>query len=190
MTKICTKCNIDKDIIEFPIRKNGKDGHRNECKLCTYTIYYNENYRKPYQKEYERKNKDKIKGYRIKYKDKVNKKRTDRKKNDPYFKLICNLRNMTGAAFKINGYKKNSKTEDIIGISFEKFKIYIESQFEPWMNENNQGKYTGNYNETWQLDHIRPISNATTPEEIIKLSHYTNLRPLCSRKNIEKSNKF
>jgi 5-methylcytosine-specific restriction endonuclease McrA len=56
------------------------------------------------------------------------------------------------------------------------------------MNENNQGRYTGNYNETWQLDHIIPISTAETEEEIIKLNHYSNFMPLCSRKNLEKSN--
>ena len=56
------------------------------------------------------------------------------------------------------------------------------------MTENNQGKYTGNYNETWQLDHIEPVSNASTIEDVIKLNHYTNLRPLCSKKNLEKSN--
>lgn len=43
-------------------------------------------------------------------------------------------------------------------------------------------------NETWQIDHIYPISAASSPEEVIKLNHYTNLRPLCSRKNLEKSN--
>jgi len=57
------------------------------------------------------------------------------------------------------------------------------------MNWNNWGIYTGNYNENWQLDHISPSSIGTTEEEIIKLNHYTNFQPLCSRKNLEKSNK-
>lgn len=59
------------------------------------------------------------------------------------------------------------------------------------MNWDNHGKYTGNYNETWQYDHIIPISSATTEEEIIKLNHYTNFQPLCSKKNqIDKRNKI
>jgi 5-methylcytosine-specific restriction endonuclease McrA len=58
------------------------------------------------------------------------------------------------------------------------------------MTWKNHGKYTGNYNETWQYDHIIPISNAATEEELIKLNHYSNFQPLCSKKNLEKSNKI
>ena len=57
------------------------------------------------------------------------------------------------------------------------------------MNWNNHGNYTGKYSETWQYDHIIPISSGMTEDEIIKLNHYTNFRPLCSRENLEKSNK-
>jgi 5-methylcytosine-specific restriction endonuclease McrA len=56
------------------------------------------------------------------------------------------------------------------------------------MTWENQGKCMSNYNETWQLDHIIPISNAKSIEDVIKLNHYTNLRPLCSKLNLEKSN--
>jgi 5-methylcytosine-specific restriction endonuclease McrA len=57
-----------------------------------------------------------------------------------------------------------------------------------WMSWSNHGSYTGGYEETWQYDHIIPISEAKTYEEVIKLNHYTNFRPLCSKKNLEKSN--
>lgn len=122
--------------------------------------------------------------------DKLRKNKRNRYNNDPLFRLTCNLRSLTHKAFKMNGFKKSDRTENIIGISFTEFKEYIIGQFEPWMNENNQGIYTGKYNETWQIDHIIPISSARTPEEVIKLSHYTNLRPLCSKKNLEKSNRI
>lgn len=65
---------------------------------------------------------------------------------------------------------------------------YIEEKFESWMNWNNNGMYTSNYNETWHLDHIIPISKALNEEDIIKLNHYTNFQPLCSKKNLEKGN--
>jgi 5-methylcytosine-specific restriction endonuclease McrA len=55
------------------------------------------------------------------------------------------------------------------------------------MNWNNQGKYTGKYNETWQYDHIVPISSSMNEDDILRLNHYTNFQPLCSRKNLEKS---
>jgi len=113
----------------------------------------------------------------------------DRRKN-PLFKLSCNIRWLIYNGFKSIGFKKNSRTENILGCSYTDFKFYIENQFESWMTLYNQGVYTGNYNETWQIDHIEPISNAITKDDIIRLNHYTNLRPLCSKKNLEKGNKI
>ena len=42
----------------------------------------------------------------------------------------------------------------------------------------------------WDIDHIIPVSSAKREEEIIKLNHYTNLQPLCSKINryIKKNN--
>ena len=57
-------------------------------------------------------------------------------------------------------------------------------------NKSNIKTYVCVNNETWQLDHIVPISSAKTEDDIYKLNHYSNLRPLCSKKNLEKSNKI
>ena len=32
----------------------------------------------------------------------------------------------------------------------------------------------------WTLDHIIPISSGKSEDELIELSHYTNLQPICS----------
>ena len=32
--KVCTKCNEDKPLSEYGKRKDSKDGHRNDCKVC------------------------------------------------------------------------------------------------------------------------------------------------------------
>ena len=55
-----------------------------------------------------------------------------------------------------------------------------------WMSWSNYGNWNGypkELNAAWDIDHIIPISTAETEEEIIKLSHYTNLQPLCSYTN-------
>ena len=76
------------------------------------------------------------------------------------------------------------KTEEILGCSFEEFKIYLESKFEPWMTWNNRGLYNSSkLNYGWDIDHKIPLASAETEEEIIKLNHYTNLQPLCSYTN-------
>jgi len=42
----------------------------------------------------------------------------------------------------------------------------------------------------WHIDHIVPVSSAKTEQDIIKLNHYTNLRPMWASDNIKKSNKM
>lgn len=52
----------------------------------------------------------------------------------------------------------------------------------------NKDKYSkdghnGEKNYGWDIDHIQPLSEAKSKEEIIMLNHYTNLQPLCSKIN-------
>ena len=167
----------------------------NKEKLIEYNKTYNKenkNIRDIKAKTYRENNKDKIKEYtinnKLERKEYIKNYNLNKRKTDNIFKLKQNISNLIRMYIKRNGYTKNSKTFDILGCTYEFFLEYIKNQFEPWMTLENNGIYTGNYNETWQIDHIIPISNATNEDEVIKLNHYTNLRPLCSRKNIEKSN--
>lgn len=70
-----------------------------------------------------------------------------------------------------------------IFIDIETFKLHLENQFESWMNWRNKGLYNGTPNFGWDIDHIIPLSSAVNETDIIKLNHYTNLRPLCSYVN-------
>jgi len=110
--------------------------------------------------------------------------RKDRRQNDPLYALTTNVRSSISKCFDQENFIKESKTIDILGCSFEQFKQYIESQFEPWMNwDNRGGKVVVGPNMTWDLDHIIPISSATTEDDVIRLNHYTNFQPLCSYHN-------
>ena len=51
------------------------------------------------------------------------------------------------------------------------------------MNWDNYGLYNGELGYGWDIDHIKPISSASTEQEVITLNHYTNLQPLCSKVN-------
>jgi hypothetical protein len=54
------------------------------------------------------------------------------------------------------------------------------------MTWDNYGEVCGNspeYNCSWDLDHIIPISCAKTEEEVYLLNHWSNFQPLCSKVN-------
>lgn len=192
--KTCNKCMVEKNILEFYIRKDSKNGYFNKCKACC-ARYSEENKEKILikVKKYAENNIEKVKGYKTKYRIKNKEKRNieerNRKKYDPLYKLKHDIRNLLLSSFKKNKHKKKSKTTDILGCSIEKFKIHIEKQFESWMTWNNHGIYNPSGPKTWQMDHIIPIYLAKTENELVKLNHYSNFRPLESLKNLKKSNK-
>ena len=113
-----------------------------------------------------------------------------KKNSDSLYNLKCSLRSYISSCLKHKGYKKSTKTINILGCSFEQFKLHLESKFETWMNWENKGLYNGELNYGWDIDHIIPISSAKTEEEMIKLNHYLNLQPLWESDNIRKGNKF
>jgi hypothetical protein len=131
-------------------------------------------------------NKDDInikgKEYKLNNKESRNKRERERRETEPLHKLKCNIRGVIGFSMRKNGYTKKSRTYEILGCSYEDFKIHLENQFTKGMTWESLGK--------WHLDHIIPISSAKTEEEIIKLNHYTNFQPLWAEDNLKKGNKY
>lgn len=114
-------------------------------------------------------------------------------KSDKLFRIKHNIKTGLRRCLSENGYKKdNKKTTDILGCSLNEFREYIESKFELWMTWDNYGIYNGEFNYGWDIDHVIPISSAKTEEDIIKLYHFSNLQPLCSKINrdIKKNKKY
>lgn len=191
-TKICTKCGIEKVLDNFAKSNYHNLGVRNDCKECQnkwhrdhYTINKEKINNK--HKTYRENNKDKEvvrhRVYQQNNKPKMRKYIKERRKLDPLFRLGLNVRSSIKSSFKRNNHKKNSKSLILLGCSIEMFKTYIKKKFENWMNWDNYGKYNGQENFGWDLDHIIPICSAKSEEEIIKLNHYTNFQPLCTKMN-------
>lgn len=151
-------------------------------------------------KKYREENKDKISQwfednyeYRIEYrkeysdrkevKEKRNIDRKNRRLNDEVYKIKENIRCRIQGSLRSKKYRKNLKTESILGCTYEEFKHHLESKFEAWMSWSNYGLYNGDLNYGWDIDHIIPLSSATSEEEVLKLNHFTNLQPLCSKVN-------
>jgi len=144
-----------------------------------------------YQKqEWSKKNRNRInetqKLWRELNKEDVYKKANEyvkKRKEDPIYKLICNIGTLIKISILRNGFSKKSKTGKILGCSFIEFKIYLESKFDENMNWENHGTY-------WHLDHIVPISWAKDEQEVIRLNHYTNFQPLKASENQSKGNRY
>jgi len=117
--------------------------------------------------------------YKEKKKDYVN----EKLHTDEFFKLKFNIRSLIRNAFRRGFTTKSKKTIEILGCSFEEFKLHLESKFDDKMNWENQGTY-------WHMDHIIPISSAITEEDVYRLNHYTNFQPLYWEDNLKKSNKI
>lgn len=160
--------------------------------------------RKEYMKEYRENNRDKLNEYSKNWRDKNKERHSEQRKKhyrenkksivkrnyeyckhktstDPLYKLTRGIRSLILISFKNKFTKKSKKTVEILGCSFEEFKLHLESQFDDKMNWDNQGSY-------WHLDHIIPVSSANNKEELYRLNHYTNFQPLFWLDNLKKSN--
>lgn len=125
--------------------------------------------------------------YKIEQKKKDNERRKLRWKNkwenNELFAIKHRLRTLVRNSFRKKGYSRfESRTEEIVGINYNEFKIYMESKFVDGMSWENRGE--------WHIDHIIPLSAAKSQEELIALSHYTNLQPLWAMDNLKKGGKI
>ena len=192
--KKCNICHVEKSLDCFYKDKNGKFGVSGKCKTCKKehgVIHYknNKSYYQTKIKEWHEINPNQSQKYNKKYnllnKDKIRNYDNERYKNDPCFRL--HKIQKSNILFNLKRVIKNTnhyyKSEGVLGCSFIEFKLYLESKFKPWMTWENQGKYNGELNFGWDLDHIIPISSAKTEEDVIKLNHYSNYQPLCSKIN-------
>lgn len=197
MVKICIVCEKEKELNEFDKKEKSLDGHRNQCKKCLY-VKRNERFQLLSDEEKEqiriRKNELKRKYWKNNIEDpefKLRQKKRRRENHlkrmeEPLYKLKVSFsRRLNKLLKRVECDRSTNKPYylDKLGCSFEEFKIYLESKFEDWMTWENYGKYNGQLNYGWDIDHIIPLSKAITENEIYNLSHYMNLQPLCSRTN-------
>jgi hypothetical protein len=198
MTKICIRCEKEKELNEFL-------GKRNQCKPCLNDLAKirfdnlseeEKNRRRIRKNEVKRKSrKNNIEDPESKLRQKKRRRENHLKRmEDPLYKLKVSFSRRLNKLLKRVGCNRSTNKPyylDKLGCSFEEFKIYLESKFEDWMTWENYGKYNGELNYGWDIDHKIPLSKAITENDIYNLSHYMNLQPLCSRVNRDiKKNKI
>lgn len=175
---MCPRCKEVKKLDLFYKLKSSLDGLAYVCKDC-HNSYYTLKKKTP---------KEGFK-YCSKCNFCINKWRVDKYKNDNLFKITYSIRRNVTQSFKrgLEGrFNKNTFTENILKLSFIEVKSFIESQFLSWMSWDNYGSGCGNtldYNCSFDIDHIIPISYAKTEEDIYILNHWSNFQPLCSKIN-------
>lgn len=190
--KICSKCQEEKEVCEFNVRKISKDGYRQYCKICHLVYskkYVKENYEK-YKKYQDTYHSNNVETHRLKSseyyqnnKEKVHNYLKKKYDTDSFFKLKVTVRNRINVFLRKNNITKKNQTFNIVGCSPEFLKEHLEKQFTERMSWELMGKYI-------HIDHIIPLSLANSEEEIYKLCHYTNLQPLWAEDNLRKSNKI
>jgi hypothetical protein len=195
-TKVCSKCNEEKEFGEF--YKYGT-GTRPDCKSCNKNSvklwaqknksiiqankreYYNKNRALVLEKRaahYKERDVEAHAAWRRQYEK-------NKKANDVEYRIVRLLRNRLGAAMR--GKQKTASTIELLGCDVEHFKLFLEAEFEEGMTWENYGRPTDG-GPGWQVDHIRPCAsfNLEDAEEQKRCFHWTNLQPLWAADNLAK----
>jgi hypothetical protein len=211
-TKGCTKCKVRKSINQFKKTRVSKDGLYPQCKKCTseyHKQYYQKNRQKILKKvkKYTINNREKVlegkrreyrkhrekyllnnkewaennrtKSNQIKYNYKIRK-----RKIDPVYRIVDNLRGRIVAVMK--GANKSKSSMELLGCSAEELRIHLEKQFTKGMSWDNYGYYG------WHIDHIKPCASfdLSDPKQQKKCFHYSNLQPLWAEDNYKKRDTY
>lgn len=116
-----------------------------------------------------------------KSKDTINSKKRDKFASDIPWKLFMMARS---ACKRVTGKSiKKQEALDLLGCTFEEYKEYLESKFQPGMSWENHTV------DGWHIDHILPLNESeVSQEEKLKRLHYTNTQPLWAEDNYSKGN--
>ena len=126
---------------------------------------------------------DQVKESRKRYKRENRQKCTEYQRNKRHSDLVYKFRSsfvhLIGSYREKTGYTGEKNTWQMVGCDFDFFLVHILNQLEDGMTLENYGAGTGK----WSIDHIEPIRNAQNNEDVERINHYTNLRPLWNDEN-------
>ena len=184
MFKACTKCKIERSLTEFRKDVRGKLGVKSRCNKCLSQVS------KMWRQQHREQDLAGKKAWNLANKEAHNKAtyawrdqnrerhlayvaqwQRNKKAIDPQFKLLSNVRSLLYNHLTRRDLVKHERLEAYLGCTFCEFRQYIESQFDSIMSWSNYGAY-------WSIDHICPCDQAKTENEMQKLQHYSNTRPM------------
>lgn len=133
-------------------------------------------------------NKRRLREYYAKNRDRMCRKNTEyvlcKRVEDPYFRLVSNLRSRLRNALKDQAACKAGKSFELIGCDSTTLRKHLEKQFTLGMCWDNYGE--------WHVDHIRPCSSfdLSNEKEQKECFHFTNLQPLWAADNLSKGDSW
>ncbi len=89
---------------------------------------------------------------------------------DPAYRMYRSVQRRSGQALR-----GRASPSEALGCDRERLKAHIESRFSEGMNWDAYG--------CWEVDHIAPLSSASSIGDLARLCHYENLQPLWKREN-------
>lgn len=216
LTRVCSKCNIEKSIDEYRIRNKKTGTRRRECKSCLSA--YNKQLRldnleryKEKDKIYHEKNKEyrnqQCRDYRVNNYEKVFQKEKEyyennreqilerkkiyheKNKDIPQYKIKRNLRTRVWNLF--NGNSKSGSAIDDMGCDLEFLMKWFEFVFHNYKLKGIDINWE-NQGDMWEIDHVCPLSKFKLEDrdQFLIACHWTNLFPLLTKLNRSKYNKI
>jgi hypothetical protein len=218
-TKICSKCNLEKNVCEYHKNKNNKDGVNRYCKLCAINRskeYYEKNKEKilllykdsrsEYNKEYRKKNKEKEKERFKKYYydnlDKMKERQKLYKENNSDKLKLSQQKSKQKNKEKFKEKNIHIITwRTLLNNSLKRFNTNKESKTIELLGysaqdlkEHLESKFlegmSWNNRSEWHIDHITPVSSFDKSEKMSVVNSLNNLQPLWAKDNLSKGSKI
>lgn len=179
--KKCSGCKTIKSIKCFGNYSGSPDKHYYYCKEC--------------RSNHTKTNKYKSKEYECRNRHKRNERNKRRIEARPDLRLNRVIKAHLNRMLKRLGLRKTQTSFAYFPYSAIELRTHLESQFEPWMNWDNYGRYNVTLWDdedplswTWQIDHIIPqhelLYRDITDENFKKCWALSNLRPFPAKQNV------
>jgi hypothetical protein len=149
------------------------------------SVEKNKEYYADYKRRWATDNKERLDKHRkVRYQSQkkgINQKFLQRRRDDPVFRLVTNLRSRLNQAVRKN-QKSGSAVRDL-GCPVSELRQKLESQWQ-------SGWSWDNYGTVWVIDHYFPLAWADLEDriELLAVCNHRNLRALSKQENAEKSN--
>lgn len=191
--RMCSRCRdikpLNLDVFVLHRRNKGECG--NICRKCQNDLckdHYEAN-KESYHaraRAFEKANPEWQSARNLKYRadnaEKIALRLENRYKEDSLYRTKRLTSTLIAGAFRRSGFTKRNRSAAILGCSWIELHIHFEKQFVKGMSWANRSE--------WHIDHIVPVASATTEQEVMALNHFTNLRPMWARDNLQKSDKI